>query len=186
MRVVAGSARGRPLHGPKGDNIRPTSDRVRETLFNVIGPWLEGTVLDLYAGTGALAIESLSRGATRAVLVDSSRQGQQLCTRNLEELGFTPSAEVMPMPVARALDVLEKRGDRFDFIFADPPYAAKASSWLLERLARSSLLNSGGTLVIETDKWEEEPSSKEWVREDERSFGDTRVRLYRRTSPVPT
>ena len=92
MRIVAGSAKGRALTGPKAtsEHIRPTADRVRETIFNVLGQWLEGErVLDLYAGTGALGLESLSRGASAVVLVDSDREAQALCRANTDALGFT-------------------------------------------------------------------------------------------------
>src|SRR5438132_1215848 len=126
MRIVAGSARGRPLKGPKSaEVIRPTADRVRETLFNVLGQWLEGqSVLDLYAGTGALALEALSRGAAKAVLVDRDREAQALIRANAESLGFEGRVELLAMPVERAFAALA--GRRFELVFADPPYAASA------------------------------------------------------------
>src|SRR5437660_8414096 len=111
MRIIAGTARGRALVGPRGDDIRPTSDRVRETIFNVLGQWIEGRVLDLYAGTGALGIEALSRGAERAVLVDSSREAQKLIEKNLTSLGFADRGELLSMAVKPALDLLERRKD---------------------------------------------------------------------------
>lgn len=180
MRIIAGTARGRAIQGPKGPDIRPTSDRVRETIFNVLGQWVEGRVLDLYAGTGALALEALSRGASKAVLVDSGREAQQLIPKNLEHLGFTAQAELLRLPADRALDQLEKRGEAFDLIFADPPYAAEAAVWLVDRLAQSPLLAPGGTLVLETDKREAAPANPALPEVDERQFGDTRVRMYRR------
>ena len=125
MRIVAGSAKGRALSGPKATSkhIRPTADRVRETLFNVLGQWLEGQrVLDLYAGTGALGLESVSRGASGVVLVDSDREAQALCRANTDALGFTAQVELLAMPVARALDSLGKRGERFQLIFAEPQH----------------------------------------------------------------
>jgi len=180
MRIIAGTARGRPLLGPKTQEIRPTSDRVRETLFNVLGQWVEGRVLDLYAGTGALGLEALSRGAERAVLVDAGREAQRLIAKNIEGLGFTGRAELLCMPADRGLDLLERRRDSFGLVFADPPYGLRAAAWLLERLAESPLLAPGATVLIETDKREEAPQSAALPEIDERRFGDTRVRLYRR------
>lgn len=184
MRIIAGSAKGRPLLGPKTDSIRPTSDRVRETLFNVLGQWLQGRVLDLYAGTGALALEALSRGAGSAVLVDVGREAQGLIEANVQKLGFGAQAELLKLSADRAVELLEKRGERFDLIFADPPYAQEAASWLVGRLAESPLLADGGTLIIESDKREPQPDDARLPEVDERRFGDTRVRLYRR-GPLP-
>jgi 16S rRNA (guanine966-N2)-methyltransferase len=183
MRIVAGSAKGRALQGPKPSSrhIRPTADRVRETLFNVLGQWLEGqAVLDLYAGTGALALEALSRGAGRAVLVDSDREAQELCRQNAAGLGFSAQVELLSQTVARAAEALGKRGERFELIFADPPYAAKVVEQVLEHVGRAKLLAEGGMLVVEHDKREPAPESHEGLaRVDQRRFGDTLVSFYR-------
>lgn len=183
MRIVAGSAKGRALSGPKATSkhIRPTADRVRETLFNVLGQWLEGQrVLDLYAGTGALGLEAVSRGATGAVLVDSDREAQALCRANTDALGFTAQVELLALPVARALDSLGKRGERFQLIFADPPYAARVVETVLEGLSAHKVLADGGTVVIEHDKREPAPEAHAgFTQVDQRRFGDTLVSLFR-------
>jgi 16S rRNA (guanine(966)-N(2))-methyltransferase RsmD len=183
MRIVAGSARGRALAGPKAasKHIRPTADRVRETIFNVLGQWLEGQkVLDLYAGTGALGLESVSRGATRAVLVDSDREALSLCRANTDALDFSARVEILAQPVERALETLGRRGDRFELIFADPPYAARVVETVLEGVAKHGVLAPGGTVVIEHDKREAAPESHEgFERVDQRRFGDTLVSLFR-------
>jgi 16S rRNA (guanine966-N2)-methyltransferase len=183
MRIVAGSAKGRALAGPKATSrhIRPTADRVRETLFNVLGQWLEGQkVLDLYAGTGALGLESLSRGASDVVLVDSDREALSLCRANTDTLGFTARVEVLAQPVARALETLGRRGDRFQLVFADPPYAARVVETVLEGLSAHQLLAGGGTVVVEHDKREPAPEAHAgFTRVDQRRFGDTWVSLYR-------
>ena len=181
MRIVAGTARGRPLEGPKDSRtIRPTADRVRETLFNVLGQWMEGeTVLDLYAGTGALALEALSRGAPHAVLVDQDREAVRLCRANAEALGFAGQVEVMNAPVERALEQLGRAGRRFALVFADPPYAVRGVLGILEQVERAAVLAPGGRLCIEHDKREEAPDSiGPLTRVDQRAFGDTRVSLY--------
>ncbi|WNG17980.1 16S rRNA (guanine(966)-N(2))-methyltransferase RsmD [Cystobacter fuscus] len=183
MRIVAGSAKGRALAGPKATSkhIRPTADRVRETLFNVLGQWLEGQrVLDLYAGTGALGLEAVSRGAKGVVLVDSDREALALCRANTDTLGFSARVEVLAQPVARALETLGRRGDRFQLIFADPPYAARVVETVLEGLSAHQLLADGGTVVIEHDKREPAPEAHAgFTRVDQRRFGDTLVSLFR-------
>src|SRR5512132_3323905 len=97
MRIIAGTAKGRALKGPRGAGLRPTADRVRESIFNVLGQWLDGLrVLDLFAGTGALGLEAVSRGAREAVLVDSGREALQLCRENAEALGMAAQVQVRP------------------------------------------------------------------------------------------
>ncbi len=183
MRIVAGTARGRALAGPKSTSkhIRPTADRVRETLFNVLGQWLEGeSVLDLYAGTGALGLESVSRGAARAVLVDQDREALSLCRKNVEALGFSGQVEILGQPVGRAMEALGRRGERFGLVFADPPYAARVVEEVLEGVARHGLLASGGTVVVEHDRREAAPQSHAGFSQvDQRRFGDTLVTLFR-------
>lgn len=183
MRIVAGTAKGRALEGPKptSRHIRPTADRVRETLFNILGQWLDGhAVLDLYAGTGALGLEALSRGAGKAVLVDQDREALGLCRQNTDHLGFTAQAEILSLPVARAVETLGKRGTKFDLIFADPPYAARVVEGVLEQVARAGVLAPGGTVIVEHDKREPAPESHEgFSRVDERRFGDTVVSFFR-------
>ncbi len=183
MRIVAGTARGRPLLGPRGQGpIRPTADRVRETLFNILGQWMDGVrVLDLYAGTGALALEAVSRGAEHAVLVDQDREAIGLCRDNARTLGFTEKVEILQQPVARATESLGRAGRQFDLVFADPPYAARVVSDILERVLQNKLLAEEGTVVIEHDRREEAPESFESLtRFDQRKFGDTLVSMYRR------
>lgn len=166
---------------PTSQHIRPTADRVRETIFNVLGQWFEGqAVLDLYAGTGALGLESLSRGASRAVLVDSDREALALCQTNTAALGFEARVEILSQPVARGMETLGRRGAKFDLIFADPPYTARVVETVLEGVARHGLLEPGGAVVVEHDKREAAPESHAgYTRVDQRRFGDTLVSLFR-------
>ncbi|MGA9526348.1 MAG: 16S rRNA (guanine(966)-N(2))-methyltransferase RsmD [Myxococcaceae bacterium] len=182
MRIVAGTARGRPLLGPKGKGtIRPTADRVRETLFNILGQWMDGLkIADFYAGTGALALEAVSRGAEHAVLVDQDREAIQLCRDNARALGFTEKVEILHQPVARAVEHLGRAGRRFDLLFADPPYAARVVPDFLAQVVQNGLLAEEGTIVIEHDRREEAPETfDKLARVDQRQFGDTLVSLYR-------
>jgi 16S rRNA (guanine966-N2)-methyltransferase len=182
MRIVAGSARGRPLKGPRDARvIRPTADRVRESVFNVLGQWMDGlSVLDLYAGTGALGLEALSRGASSLVMVDRDREALLLCRENARALGFTDKARVVDRPVVEAVTALAVEGTRFELVFADPPYAARVVPELLALLAQHPVVADGGLVVVEHDKREEAPESAEgFQQEDARRFGDTVVTLYR-------
>jgi 16S rRNA (guanine966-N2)-methyltransferase len=181
VRIVAGTARGRPLLGPKGQGIRPTADRVRETLFNILGQWTSDLrVLDLYAGTGALGLEAVSRGAAQAVLVDRDREAVGLCRANAQGLGLADRVEVRQAPVERAAAELGRAGRVFDLIFADPPYAATAVETVLGLVTTHALLADGGTLVVEHDLKEVAPESFGGLtRVDQRRFGGTQVSFFR-------
>ena len=151
MRIIAGQWRGRPLVAPKGDLTRPTADRTRETLFSMLVSRLgtfEGLrVADLYAGSGALALEALSRGAARAVLIESDRAALDSIERNAARLCATGAVEVRAMSAARL-----PRQSPFDLIFADPPYAKGAGSAVTLAVAEANWLAPGGWLAIETAK----------------------------------
>ena len=181
MRIIAGTVRGRRLIAPKSDAIRPTADRVRETIFNVLGQSLDGQIiLDLFAGTGALGLEALSRGADRAVLIDKDRKATELCRANAEMLGFTGRVRILSMPVARALKLLARESAKFDLVFADPPYVAKAAADTVVAVEAAELLTPGGMLCVERDKRESVPDAVARLSKiDERRFGDTVVSIYR-------
>ncbi len=185
MRIVGGTRRGRRLLPPRSSATRPTADRVRETLFNVLGQQLGGgDVLDLYAGTGALGLEALSRGAERAVLVDAAAEAADLCRRNAEALGLEGQVSVLRLRAEKAVERLFREGRRFSLAFADPPYAARAGDWVVR--AVGPLLAEGGTLVVEHDRREVLPKTAGALfRVDERRFGDTVLSLYRSVPPNP-
>jgi 16S rRNA (guanine(966)-N(2))-methyltransferase RsmD len=151
MRIIAGKYRSRVLRSLKGQALRPTSDRLRETLFNILGTTVEGaTFVDLYAGTGAVGIEALSRGARAAVFVEQHAPAANLIRRNLDSLGITSGAEILSMEVLRALKRLEERHSHAQFIFLDPPYAdAGEYESALEFLGESSLVSPGGLVIAE-------------------------------------
>ena len=175
--------------GPEGDQrIRPTADRVRETVFNILGQWLDHLlVLDLYAGTGALACEALSRGAAKAVLVDRDSEALSLCRSNCQALNFGDRVTIISSDVERAIKNLGIQELSFDLIFADPPYAVKAVSQILKWIADAKLLRLGGRCVIEHGKKEDSPAdfggsdvSHLLHKSDQRNFGDTGVTIYQR------
>ena len=158
MRVIAGKFRSRPLHSLRGLDLRPTADRLRETLFNVLGAGnataFEGKVwLDLCAGTGAVGIEALSRGAAKVYFVESSTAAASLVRRNLDSLEVESGFEVLKDDVVRALRQLEAKNITADFIFLDPPYRLeKIYAQVLQLLSQSSLLAPETVVVAEHDK----------------------------------
>jgi 16S rRNA (guanine966-N2)-methyltransferase len=172
VRVVAGVFKGRTLHAPRGQRTRPTADRVREALFSMLGP-LDGVrVLDLFAGSGALAIEALSRGAAGAVLVERDPRAVAAIERNLEPLGV--AAEVRRRDVLAYLR--EVSDGPFDLVFADPPYdaAPRLAAPLSEHLP--GLLSDDGRIVTESDK--RNPLLLDLPLLRERDYGDTRITIH--------
>lgn len=149
MRIIGGSLARRLLRFPKTFQTRPMTDRAKETLFNVLGSAPEAaSVLDLYAGSGSLGIESLSRGARHVYFVDSEKIATLCIERNLTALRLESIAHVIKMPAARALDMLEKRHEKFDLIFSDPPHNKGLTKKTLRLLDRSDTLRARGTVVV--------------------------------------
>ncbi len=151
MRVVAGELRSRRLHTVAGRETRPTSDRARAGLFDWLGPsYVDGArVLDLYAGTGALGIEALSRGAREAVFVERARGALKVLRRNLDELGLDDRARVVEADLERGLRALSAKLGRFDLVLADPPYESDARAKLLADEALSRVLEPEAVVLIE-------------------------------------
>jgi 16S rRNA (guanine966-N2)-methyltransferase len=170
--VVAGRFKGRTLHAPPGQGTRPTSDKVREAIFSVLGD-IEGLdVLDLFAGSGALGIEALSRGAHSAVFVDSDEKAVIVIRRNLEGVGV--EAPVQRRDVLHYLTAVE---GRFELVFVDPPYSsAPRMGESLSRLL-PAVLSKDAVIVTESDK--RAPLQLELPLEFERDYGDTRIRMHR-------
>jgi 16S rRNA (guanine966-N2)-methyltransferase len=151
MRVIAGKYRSRPLGALRGLKLRPTSDRLRETLFDILGPSVDGAVfIDLYAGTGAAGIEALSRGAHQVFFVESHAAGIALIRRNLESLGICSGVEVLALDALSGCRRLESRGVAADLVFLDPPYGEAAEyRRTLEFLGASNLLAPEGRIIAE-------------------------------------
>ena len=180
MRVIAGELGGRRLHAPHGSRTRPTSDRVREALFMALGPLDGARVVDLYSGSGALAIEALSRGAQWADLVDADRHARDAAHRNLEELGLLPRVRQWPLRIPGGLARLERVLAAADVVFADPPYGGDDARVLLARLARAGTLKPGARVVLETHAKDEVPAALGvLVGERDRRYGETVVHFFR-------
>lgn len=151
MRVTAGSVRGFNLVLPGGKNTRPTTGRIKETLFNII-QWEvpESRFLDLFSGSGSIAIEALSRGAKEAVLVDRDREAVRCMKENIKHTRMEGRAQVMAMDVMQALRRLDERGQAFDIVFMDPPYHKDFEMTVIPYLLDSSLVSESSLIIVET------------------------------------
>jgi 16S rRNA (guanine(966)-N(2))-methyltransferase RsmD len=174
MRVIAGSRRGRPLVAPRGRGTRPTSDRVREALFSILGDVSGLRVLDLFAGSGALAIEALSRGARDATLVDSSPAAIASIRRNLDALEL--AADVHRRPALAFLRTARNDRRQYDLILVDPPYRRASSLGGELSTALAPVLAPGGRVVTESDR--RAPLELDLPLLDERGYGDTLIRIH--------
>lgn len=179
MRIVAGIWRGRTLRAPKGQSVRPTLDRVREAVFGILGGRVEGAaVLDLFAGTGAMALEALSRGASSAVLVEADPRVAEVLRRNVESLG-AEGADSLLMDYRQAVRVLRARGRRFDLVFLDPPYGKGLGSAAAGELVRAGLIAPGAVVVAEEAvRFPDDPFPGGWQAATDRRYGDTRIRVF--------
>jgi 16S rRNA (guanine966-N2)-methyltransferase len=174
MRIVAGRHKGRKLRAPAGAETRPTADKVREALFSILGPVDGLDVLDLYAGSGAVGLEALSRGAASATFVESGRQAVAAIRANLAAAG--EEAEIAASDVARWLRSAAERGREFDLVFCDPPYdaAAEIAQTLTELLPRVAAPQA----LIVTESSKRNPLTLDLPLTDERTYGDTRIAIH--------
>jgi 16S rRNA (guanine966-N2)-methyltransferase len=181
MKIIGGTAKGRRVVVPKGSAVRPTAAKVKQSLFDILPRDFSGmSILDLFAGTGNVSIEALSRGADRAVLVEASERTAGSIRKNLDRLGFNARSQVWVLPVARGLRSLAKRSEAFDLIFIDPPYDHRLVDVTLKLISQSDLLVPTGTVVAEH-------SARETVRSnygalnlhDQRRYGDTLLSFFK-------
>jgi 16S rRNA (guanine966-N2)-methyltransferase len=150
MRVVSGKFKGKALKAVPGNSTRPTTDKVKEAIFNMIGPYFDGGLgLDLFAGSGGLGIEALSRGIDKVIFVDRDGKAIQTINENLRQCSIDDQAEVYRNDANRALKAIIKRELTFDYIFLDPPYAKQQLKELLEMIDKHRLLNTLGVIVCE-------------------------------------
>lgn len=188
MRVIGGSLRGRTLKTFKGSAIRPTSDRTREAVFNIIAPLMPlKRALDLFAGTGAMGIESLSRGTEEAVFVDSSPAAVNIIKKNLDSLGLSGRTRVYKKDVKGAVSAFRENNELFDLIFIDPPYGAglliRTLGLIADTEGGDSILKPDGVIVAESSK--RDPIDVEAAPEGieliiSRTYGDSLIYIFKR------
>lgn len=183
MRIVAGTLRGRPIAAPKHEGLRPTADRVRESLFNVLEHGVDGfelagaRVIDLFAGTGALGLEALSRGAAFCVFVDTSAESRALVRTNVEVFGLTGVTRIFRRD-STALGPLGTL-QPFTLAFLDPPYGQGLGERALQALVDGGWLKSGAVVVVEERKDSEIALSAPYEKIDRRTYGDTQILIAR-------
>lgn len=177
MRIITGSAKGIKLKAPQGLDTRPTADRVKESLFNILGDIVvDACVLDLFAGTGNLGLEALSRGAKTAVFVDHSNESIEIIKENAQHTKLVEHTEIYKNDVLRTLEQLFQTGRSFDLLFCDPPYRKGFVQAILEKIDNHPVMAPQGIVVIEHSK--HEPIEDEWenlqLRRTER-YGETLI-----------
>ncbi len=191
MRIIAGHAHGRRLKAPRGLLTRPTSARARESIFSRLAVWTDldqARVLDIFAGSGSLGIESLSRGAAHVTFVDSSREAAAAIRANLAQLELSDRARVVVSDVRRALGDLSREHRSFDLVFVDAPFKDDMSAEVLTMLGELQLVATGGWIVVEQSK--RAPAAPPAPKAHERVFvatiGDHRIAFYRRPNAAPS
>jgi 16S rRNA (guanine(966)-N(2))-methyltransferase RsmD len=180
LRVISGKLKGKRLFTLKGMDLRPTSDRVKEAIFDILQNSIPGRkVLDLFAGTGAMGIEALSRGAKGAVFVEGSPQSLTVLYKNLEACRLQEQAEVLSREVQAGIKILSERGETFDLIFLDPPYGKGLARKTLQALSGESILAPDALIVAEHSPAEDLDAISFLERVDQRKYGSTLVSFFR-------
>jgi 16S rRNA (guanine(966)-N(2))-methyltransferase RsmD len=180
VRIISGEFRGRRLRAPDGLATRPTSDRVRESLFNIVAARVPGSrFLDLFAGSGAVGLEAISRGADEAVFVEQSRRALEQIEQNIAHCGVEDRSRIVAKDAQAALKTLAAAGEEFDLVYVDPPYDADLYLPVLRALGRSGLVASDGLVVVEFRSRERLPDEAGDLRHyrDVR-YGDTTLAFY--------
>lgn len=180
MRIISGSCKGRRLKAVPGTSTRPTTDKMKETIFNWIGPYFNGGLgLDLYAGSGGLGLEALSRGLDRVIFIDSNKFAVQTVKTNISLCGFDDQCEIYQNDARRALKAVTKRGLQFDVIFIDPPYQKQKIAALLEEIDKHSLLKEAGSIICEHDPEVKLPASVgKLIQAKHTDYGMSGLSLY--------
>lgn len=179
MRVTGGTLVGRRFSVPRGDAVRPSADRVRESLFATLGPLDGARVLDLYAGSGALGIEALSRGAAEVDFVERAAAVIETLRHNLEELGLRDRSRVWGSDARGAIRQLGRRGECYQLILMDPPYASAEAEQAMAAVVEAGILSPGGALVLESSRRHVPGEVAGLEKLDERRYGDTVMLRFR-------
>ncbi len=182
MRVVAGTLKGRSIKAVKGTNTRPTTDKVKESIFNIIGPYFDGGVaLDLFGGSGNLGIESLSRGIDRVIFVDRETIAINTIKQNVKDLKIEDQVEIYRNDAFKALKAIVKRGLQFDLILLDPPYKGQRINEIIEFIHENELLAMDGIIMAECLKEDELHESIGDIHQVKREiYGITAITIYNR------
>ncbi|MTD38736.1 16S rRNA (guanine(966)-N(2))-methyltransferase RsmD [Erwinia sp. CPCC 100877] len=180
MRVISGEYRGRRLKALDGDHTRPTTDKVKESIFNIIGPYFEGgQVLDLYAGSAGLAIEAVSRGMDSAICIEKNFAAIKVIKENIAVTKEPDKFTIKKMDADKAIEFLHEAKEKFDLVLLDPPYAKQKIQEQLEQMQACQLLNEDVTIVCETDKSVQLPETiGSLQKRRETTYGITQITIY--------
>lgn len=180
MRIISGTNKGMRLYAPEGMSVRPTSDKIKEAIFNMIG-YIDGEsiVLDLFSGSGGIGIEFLARGALRCYFVDSSHKSLSYVKKNLELCKFKEKSKIIMSDYEKAIVNLSRENIKFNYIFADAPYDLNCGFNIAEKVFENNLLVQGGMLIIETDKSEKviDKTDTDVIKYKEKIYGRTRISI---------
>lgn len=182
MRIISGNYGGRRLKSLAGANTRPTTDKVKESIFNMIGPYFDGeTVLDLFAGSGGLAIEAVSRGCSHAVCVDKNYQALKIIKENIEITKEPEKFTTIKLDADKAIERLAAEKQQFDYLFLDPPYAKQKIIDQIHKMEELGLFSKTAVIVCETDKTVELPETVAGFHQIRKQiYGITSVTIYRK------
>lgn len=181
MRITAGELKNRKIKSREGRETRPTLERIKEAIFSIIGDKVEKAVfLDLYSGTGNIAIEALSRGAARAVMIEQDKDALRIIIENLNNLGLDRRARAYKNDVFRALEILGRKNEKFDIIFLDPPYKENITTDTIKKLSEIGLLEKDGIIISEHSVYEKlDNRIDNFVKYDERDYNKKIVSFYK-------
>ena len=182
MRIISGTNKGKRLYAPEGKGVRPTGDKIKEAVFNMIGPIdEESIVLELFAGSGSMGIEFLARGAKHCTFVDISNKSLNYVKKNLQLCNFTDKTEIIASDYEKAIINLSKNNRKFDYIFADPPYGFSLCNKSLNAVLKYNILKYSGLLIIESEKQEKviDNNALDVIEYKEKIYGRTKISLIR-------
>ena len=180
MRVTAGTLKNRKIKSREGRETRPTLERIKEAIFSIIGDKVvDAKFLDLYSGTGNIAIEALSRGAKRGVMIEQDKEALRIIIDNIDTLGLTNVSRAYKNDVSRAIEILGRKNEKFDIIFLDPPYKENISISTIGKVSENNILAEGGIIISEHSIYEKMPEKiGSFVKYDERNYNKKIVTFY--------
>lgn len=180
MRIIAGEAKNRIIKTRKGFNTRPTLESVKESLFSIITPYIEGSVfLDLFSGSGSISLEAISRGAKRAVMIEKDGEALKYIIENIDNLGFSDRCRAYKNDAIRAIEILGRKNEKFDIIFMDPPYQDNVTKKVLKAIDKANILAEDGLIICEHHLLEDlEDNIASFRKTDERKYNKKILTFY--------
>ncbi len=182
MRIIAGEAKNRKIKTKKGFDTRPTLESMKEALFSIIAPYIEGSCfLDLFSGSGSISLEALSRGAKKAIMIEKDTEALKCIIENINALGYSEKCRAYKNDVLRAIEILGRKNEKFDIIFMDPPYKDEICKKVLNAIDKAKILKDGGLIICEHHLYEKlEDEIANFRKSDEREYNKKFLTFYTR------